>query len=208
MIVPIVEEHGVRTIAHVLHQLVDDVGLRGPGDAGILLDLRVDHAERAGHAHHADIGLLLDTDDLRSRLGCCACGCDAGKAKADHQNIALLLFGDVCGFGGLFQKRRRVSARIGRACGRSAGAFCGGAVCLRLGSATGESRTCGYGRRCSQTQERATRQPLHPSHPFRMFVAHRASLHISFPVLGTSSSACVEANHMREQLANATSACG
>ena len=60
-------------------------------------------------------------------------------------------------------------------------AFCGGAVCLRLGSATGESRTCGYGRRCSQTQERATRQPLHPSHPFRMFVAHRASLHIRFP---------------------------
>ena len=69
MVVPVVEEIRVGTVAHVFHELIDYIGFRCPLDADALLNFGIDDAECSSHADDADIVLPFNADDAGTCFG-------------------------------------------------------------------------------------------------------------------------------------------
>ena len=151
MVVPIPEEVGIGSIAHVLHQLVHDGRFRGPFDADLLLDAAVYDAEVSGVGDDAQLGLLVDADHPCSCFGGGFKCRKTGNAESDHQDVTVLLLFDVGGHLGRCQK-----SGLGCRCLRCA-------LRVRLGCLAAGSRCCwraacqpdarSNGGRCSPTQE-------------------------------------------------------
>gem|GEM_PF-4863315 len=160
VIVPIAQELRIGAECHVLHQLVDDVFLRSPLDAQVLLDLRADDAEVARHGYDGVVvlGLLFDDDDFGAFFcrGLCCCG--AGETVAHDNDVAILLFLDLARYCRSGQEGRLEGHDV------SACACCCGSVgrflAVAARRAAGKSRACDRCGHGVQAQEGATAHVL------------------------------------------------